>query len=39
MIFYVHSWHKLEGLMAYLQHGTPWKLAEEVAETGAAGRR
>jgi putative oxidoreductase len=32
MIFYVHGWHKLEGLMAYLQHGTPGKLAEEVAE-------
>jgi uncharacterized membrane protein YphA (DoxX/SURF4 family) len=32
MIFYVHGWHKLEGLMAYLQHGTPWKLTEEVAE-------
>jgi uncharacterized membrane protein YphA (DoxX/SURF4 family) len=31
MIFYVHGWHKLEGLIAYLQHGTPWKLAEEVA--------
>jgi len=32
MIFYVHGWHKLEGWIAYLQHGTPWKLAEEVAE-------
>lgn len=31
MIFYIHGWHKLEGLIAYLQHGTPWKLAEEVA--------
>jgi putative oxidoreductase len=30
-IFYVHGWHKLGGWMAYLQHGTPWKLAEEVA--------
>jgi putative oxidoreductase len=32
MIFYVHGWHKLEGWIAYLQHGTTWKLAEEVAE-------
>ena len=32
MIFYIHGWHKLEGWIAYLQHGTPWKLAEEVAE-------
>jgi uncharacterized membrane protein YphA (DoxX/SURF4 family) len=32
MIFYIHGWHKLEGGVAYLQHGTPWKLAEEVAE-------
>ena len=32
MIFYIHGWHKLEGGLAYLQHGTPWKLAEEVAE-------
>ncbi len=32
MIFYIHGWHKLEGGIAYLQHGTPWKLAEEVAE-------
>jgi len=31
MIFYIHGWHKLEGWVAYLQHGTPWKLAEEVA--------
>ena len=31
MIFYIHGWHKLEGLIAYLQNGTPWKLAEEVA--------
>ncbi len=31
MIFYIHGWHKLEGGLAYLQHGTPWKLAEEVA--------
>lgn len=32
MIFYIHGWHKLEGGLAYLQHGTPWKLAQEVAE-------
>jgi putative oxidoreductase len=31
MIFYVHGWHKLEGWIDYRQHGTPWKLAEEVA--------
>jgi len=31
MIFYIHGWHKLEGWIAYLQHGTPWKLAGEVA--------
>src|SRR5258706_2621985 len=31
MIFYIHGWHKLEGWIAYLQNGTPWKLAEEVA--------
>src|SRR2546425_5609937 len=31
MIFYIHGWHKLEGWIAYLRHGTPWKLAEEVA--------
>jgi putative oxidoreductase len=31
IIFYVHGWHKLEGLIAYSQHGTPWKLAGEVA--------
>lgn len=31
MIFYIHGWHKLEGWVAYLQHGTPWKLAEEVS--------
>lgn len=32
MIFYIHGWHKLQGGIAYLQHGTTWKLAEEVAE-------
>ena len=32
MFFYIHGWHKLAGGIAYLQHGTPWKLAEEVAE-------
>src|SRR5271169_1214769 len=31
MIFYIHGLHKLEGWLAYLQHGTPWTLAEEVA--------
>ena len=31
MIFYIHGLHKLEGGIAYLQHGTPWTLAEEVA--------
>ena len=31
MIFYIHGLHKLEGWIAYLQHGTPWILAEEVA--------
>lgn len=30
MIFYIHGWHKLEGGLAYLRRGTPWKLAEEV---------
>jgi putative oxidoreductase len=30
MIFYIHGLHKLEGWIAYLQHGTPWILAEEV---------
>src|SRR6266481_1959920 len=32
MIFYIHGVHKLEGGVAYLQHGTPWTLAKEVAE-------
>lgn len=32
MIFYIHGWHKLLGGIAYLQDGTSWKLAEEVAE-------
>ena len=32
MIFYIHGWHKLAGGIAYLQHGTSWRLAEEVAE-------
>lgn len=32
LIFYVHGWHKLEGGLAFLRDGTPWKLAEEVAE-------
>lgn len=34
MIFYIHGWHKLEGGIAYLRHGTPWILAKEVAEMG-----
>ena len=32
MVFYVHGWHKLEGWIAYAQHGTPWTLRTEVAE-------
>jgi len=32
MIFYIHGLHKLEGGLAYLQHGTPWTLLKEVAE-------
>jgi putative oxidoreductase len=31
MIFYIHGLHKLEGWIAFLQHGTRWTLAEEVA--------
>jgi uncharacterized membrane protein YphA (DoxX/SURF4 family) len=31
MIFYIHGVHKLLGWIAYLQHGTPWNLADEVA--------
>lgn len=31
LIFYIHGWHKLEGGLAFLRHGTPWLLAEEVA--------
>jgi len=31
MIFYIHGLHKPEGWIAYLQQGTPWTLAEEVA--------
>jgi putative oxidoreductase len=31
MIFYIHGLHKLEGWIDYLQHGTPWTLAGEVA--------
>ncbi|MCX6954171.1 MAG: DoxX family protein [Verrucomicrobia bacterium] len=30
LIFYVHGWHKLEGGIALLRDGTPWRLAEEV---------
>jgi len=32
MIFYIHGLHKLEGGLAYLQHGTPWTLLKEVTE-------
>jgi len=32
MIFYIHGLHKLEGGIAYLQHGTAWTLAKEVTE-------
>ena len=31
MIFYIHGLHKLEGWIAFLQHGTRWTIAEEVA--------
>jgi len=31
MLFYIHGLHKLEGWIAFLQHGTRWTLAEEVA--------
>ena len=31
MIFHIHGLHKLEGGIAYFQHGTPWRLEEEVA--------
>ncbi len=31
LIFYIHGWHKLEGGLAFLRAGTPWRLAEEVA--------
>lgn len=31
LIFYIHGWHKLEGGLAFLRDGTPWRLAEEVA--------
>lgn len=31
MIFYIHGWHKLEGGIAFIRNGTPWRLAEEVA--------
>ena len=31
LIFYIHGWHKLEGGIAFLRHGTPWNLAAEVA--------
>jgi putative oxidoreductase len=31
MIFYIHGLHKLEGGIACIRDGTPWKLVEEVA--------
>ena len=30
MIFYIHGFHKLEGWINYIQHGTPWKLLDKV---------
>ena len=30
MIFYIHGWHKLEGWIAYLHDGTPWKLDAKI---------
>ncbi len=30
LIFYIHGWHKLEGGIAFLRDGTPWRLAGEV---------
>jgi uncharacterized membrane protein YphA (DoxX/SURF4 family) len=32
MVFYIHGLHKLEGGLAYLQHGTSWTLLKEVSE-------
>lgn len=32
LIFYIHGWHKLEEGVAYVRSGTPWRLAEEIAE-------
>jgi len=31
MIFNFHGMHKLKGWIAYVRHGTPWQLADEVA--------
>lgn len=31
LIFAIHGWHKLEGGVAFLRTGTPWRLADEVA--------
>jgi putative oxidoreductase len=31
MIFYFHGWHKLREGLAFLNNGTPWTLAAEVA--------
>jgi len=33
MFFYIDGLHKLQGWIAYLQHGTPWNVADEVAGT------
>jgi putative oxidoreductase len=30
MVFYVHGLHKLEGGIAYVRHGTPWPLVDDV---------
>ena len=30
MLFHVHGWHKLEGGIAWLRDGTPWRLLEEI---------
>jgi putative oxidoreductase len=32
MIFYIHGLHKLLGGIAYLRGGSPWQLAEEIAQ-------
>lgn len=35
LIFVFHGVHKLEEGLSHLRYGTPWKLAEEVADMGA----